>query len=131
MCNYCCNPCILKASSYTVNTSSFVINTGSTLATLCNGEEFKLITCATFPAVTTVVPVYININGTNYPVQDTLGNNLMSDQIRCRRQYCLIFGTNPAHFKLRSCAKCSQAVASSVATSTASNTTASTEVSNG
>lgn len=105
----------LKATSYVVDTTSFVIVATPTcpcagsLEELCNGECFRLITCLAFPAITTLVPVYIQINGTNYPVLDSLGNTLMSDQIRCRRAYRVAFGTMPNHFIVKQCVLPSQA----------------------
>lgn len=105
----------LKATSYTVTGSDFTIVTApvcpcrGTLSQLCNGEMVRLITCLAFPAVTTLVPVFIQINGNNYPVLDHYGNTLYSDQIRCRRVYRLVFGTNPARFMVKQCLEPSQA----------------------
>lgn len=110
----------LRAGSYTVGSTAFTINAiqtcpcKGTLTRLCNGEQFKLITCLSFPAVTNLVPVYISINGTSYPVLDEFGNTLMSDQIRCRRCYKIVFGTNPKHFIVRQCLCPSQATPTSV-----------------
>lgn len=105
----------LRATSYTVTASAFTIIASpactcrESLTQLRNGELFRLITCLAFPAVTTLVPVYISINGTSYPVLDEYGNTLMSDQIRCRRAYRLVFGTKDNHFMIRQCLEPSQA----------------------
>ena len=104
----------LRAGSYTVGATGFTINAiqscpCKSITKLCNGEYFKLITCLSFPAVTSLVPVFIALNGVSYPVLDEFGNTLMSDQIRCRRCYKLAFGTNPNHFIVKQCLCPSQA----------------------
>ena len=104
----------LRAGSYTVGSTGFTINAiqscpCKSISTLCNGEQFKLITCLSFPAVTNLVPVFITLNGVSYPVLDEFGNTLMSDQIRCRRCYRLVFGTNANHFMVKQCLCPSQA----------------------
>lgn len=97
----------LRATSYTVGSTAFTINAAKacqcngSINRLDNGEYFELITCLSFPAVTTLVPVFISISGTSYPVLDQYGNILMSDQIRSRRRYKLAFGTNKGHFIVR------------------------------
>lgn len=126
----------LRAGSYTVGPTSFTINAiqtcpcKGTISRLCNGEQFKLITCLSFPAVTNLVPVFISINGTSYPVLDEFGNTLMSDQIRCRRCYRLVFGTNARHFMVKQCLCPSQATPTSVTIPVATASTAETPSSN-
>lgn len=118
----------LRASSYTVGSTGFTINAiqtcpcKGTITTLHNGEQFKLITCLSFPAVTTLVPVYIALNGVSYPVLDEFGNTLMSDQIRCRRCYRLTFGTNSKHFIVGQCLCPSQATPSTITATPSSDT---------
>lgn len=110
----------LHATGYTTTASAFIIAATPTcichdpVDTLYNGELFKLVTCITVPAMTSILPVYITVNGVNYPVQDIIGNNLMSDKIHSRRRYRLVFGTNPAHFKLTTCVGTSQATGESI-----------------
>ena len=109
----------LRAGSYTVGATGFTINAiqncpCKAITKLCNGEQFKLITCLSFPAVTNLVPVFIVLNGTSYPVLDEYGNTLMSDQIRCRRCYKLVFGTNPVHFIVKQCLCPSQSTPTSI-----------------
>lgn len=105
----------LRATSYNVEPTAFTIIASpactcrTSLTQLRNGECFRLITCLAFPAVTTLVPVYLSINGTSYPVLDEFGNTLMSDQIRCRRAYRLTFGTASGHFIVNQCLEPSQA----------------------
>ena len=117
----------LKATSYNVTGTEFTIVASQscpcdgTLSTLYNGQCLKLITCLPFPAVTTLVPVQIQINGNNYPVLDQYGNTLMSDQIKCRQCYKLVFGTYQSHFQVKQYLCPSQAAPSSVAVTTPSS----------
>ena len=114
---------IIRATSYTIG-NSFNINTNFSIRDLDNGMRFLLVLPIDFPAMTTIVPVYvvINVNGvaTNIPIQDIIGNNLMSDQLRFlpqRRNCCrcekivrIIYGSNPSHFKVLQCLPESSAV---------------------
>ena len=110
----------LKATQYVNNGSTFNIivepirQCCETLTRLRNGEQVELITCLTFPATSTLLPVYIQIGTNTYPVLDRLGNDLMTDQIRSRRRYRLLFGTEEPHFIVNQCLNASQAAASSV-----------------
>ena len=115
----------LRAGSYTVGSTGFTINAiqscpCKSITTLRNGEQFKLITCLSFPAVTNLVPVFITLNGVSYPVLDEFGNTLMSDQIRCRRCYRLVFGTNANHFMVKQCLCSSQATPTQINTNPSS-----------
>lgn len=125
----------LRATEYTVG-SAFNITAATSkccqsISQLCNGECFRLITCLPFPAVTSLLPVTITVNGTAYNVLDQFGNTLNSDQIRCRRAYTLVFGTYQPHFMVKTCLPPSQAAPSCVtpsSSSTASNTESVKEV---
>lgn len=124
----CNNNCdchkVIRATSYTVG-NSFNINTNFSINDLDNGRRFILTLPVDLPAMTTIVPVYlvITVNGTsqNIPMQNIIGNNLMSDQLRffTRRGNCdcnrrgvarIIFGSNPSHFKVLQCLPESAAV---------------------
>ena len=112
---FCQERQFIKVTSVTISDGTMVLNTGVTGKTLINGERNVFCICSSIPASTTVVPVYININGTNYAIQDWLGNALQSDQIKCRQAYVGMWGTlSPIHFKLCTCTKRSQAAPSSV-----------------
>lgn len=124
----------LRATEYNVTGTDFTITASpakcckTNLTQLCNGQKFCLITCLSFPSVTTLVPVQIEINGNTYPVLDYLGNTLMSDQIRSRRCYKLTFGTYQSHFIVKQCLPPSQATPSCVAATAPSTATANYEV---
>lgn len=115
---------VIRATSYTVG-SSFNINTDFSINALTNCQRFVLTLPVDLPAMTTIVPVVlvINVNGvaTNIPMQDIVGNDLMSDQLRffCRKGNCdcnrmgvarIIYGSNPAHFKVLQCLPESSAI---------------------
>lgn len=115
---------VIRATSYTVG-NSFNINTDFEIGDLDNGMRFILSLPVDLPPMTTIVPVYvvIKVNGvvTNIPVQDIIGNNLMSDQLRffnrvgnceCNRKGVvrIIYGSNPIHFKVLQCLPESAAV---------------------
>lgn len=112
-CNNCkCNN-VIRANSYTVG-ETFNINTTFDLDTTKNGKRYVLVLNEDLPSMTTIVPVTIivRVNGTDtaIPVQDIIGNNLMSDQLRfigdrkcCDRVIRIIFGNNPNHFKVLQC----------------------------
>ena len=113
--NYCQQRQFIKVTSVEITGGTMVLNTGITGKTIFNGEKSVICICSTIPASTTVVPVVININGTNIAMQDCLGNVLQSDQIECRHPYVGIWGTlAPIHFKLCTSTDRSQATATSV-----------------
>ena len=49
------------------------------------------------------LPVEITIGSTTYPMYTRSGNLLRADQLRCRKLYPIIFGTDPNHFSLVNC----------------------------
>lgn len=118
----------LRATGYTVSDTEMKIDAVPTctckgaLTSLRNNEMFHLITCLAFPALTSVLPVYVTINGNDIPVMTENGNTLMSDQIRSQRRYCLRYGTNPSHFITEQCLPLSQATASVTTLTTPSTT---------
>lgn len=112
---------IITPTSYTVG-ATFNINTSFTDSDLENGKRYILVLNQNLPAMTTIVPVYLQVNGTYYPMQDLLGNSLMSDQLRFfprSASNCgcgssgvarIIFGSNVGHFKVLVCLPTSSAV---------------------
>lgn len=120
MANCNCNKKIVS-ESYTVG-ATFNINTTFTDDDLRNCKRYLLVLDEQLPAMTTIVPVYLQVNGSYYPVQDILGNNLMSDQLKsfpnvangcgcnCAKVARIVFGSNPEHFKVLICLPQSSAV---------------------
>lgn len=73
-------------------------------------RSILLLTCPSLPTMSTVVPVYVKIQGSTIPLNDAIGNTLFSDQLLSGRRYDIIFGGTPSHFRLRHCSNLSRAV---------------------
>lgn len=100
MCNCQCNT--IKVTSVLIGgffelVSSFKTND------LDNQERFRMIICTSIPAQSTLLPVYVLVNGNTYPLLDNIGNTVMSDQLRARHCYTLVFGNHPGHFTILNC----------------------------
>lgn len=72
-------------------------------ATLTNLKRFCLVLAQSLPSGANTLPVQIQIGTTVYPVYTRTGNLLRADQIRCRRVYPIIFGSDPNHFSMLCC----------------------------
>ena len=107
-----CTPCcenILRVTSISNTGGSLFFVTNSTI-TPKNGCKYLLkIPCSILPltALTTINQVYVVVNGANIPLQECLGNNVYTDQIRCmNKDDCgniilrLVYGSTPTHFKI-------------------------------
>ena len=68
-----------------------------------NGECLQVRLAQAIPSTGTPLPVEILMGTTAYPLLKPCGNNVMSDQLRTCRRYCLRVGTNPNHFTVRRC----------------------------
>lgn len=93
---------IIKPVSYTAG-GNFIINTNFTDTDAENRKRYELILTVNLPSMTTIVPVFITFNGTNIPMLDDIGNNLMSDQLHTRKRYRLVYGINPKHLTVLNC----------------------------
>ena len=69
--------------------------------TFNNGECIGVRIVQAIPSNGTPLPVNIVMGATSYPLLKPCGNNVMSDQLRSGRTYCLRVGTNPNHFTVR------------------------------
>ena len=104
-----------KVTGVTVSTTEIALNTAIQNISICNGQNVCIcLKDVDFPASTTVLPVFIQINGTNVPLLDSIGNTLFSDQIKCIKCLPGVWGTNPLHIKVCSPRPRSQAAALSV-----------------
>lgn len=92
----------IKSSSITTTSTNLVI-TLSTTPTLTNLKRFCLVLAQSLPSGANTLPVQIQIGTTVYPVYTRTGNLLRADQIRCRRVYPIIFGSDPNHFSMLCC----------------------------
>lgn len=99
----------IKITTVTVSDTQFLLETSITNATIYNGQRVRLCVHANIPATSTVVPVFLVINGENIPLMDSIGNTLQSDQVRNCYCYCGVFGTEPLHLKLNTVTAKSQA----------------------
>lgn len=63
---------------------------------LQNHQRIKLIICQNIPQG--VGQVFINDDSTEYPLMTRTGNYVRADQLRCRKCYELVFGSDPLHF---------------------------------
>lgn len=96
--NVFCEPCrTIFSSGYGTTATEFVILTDK-MYNLCNHKGFKLILCQKLPSVATALPVFIQINGVNYPLLDKFGNTFRVDELKTRCPYRIVFGTDPVHF---------------------------------
>lgn len=66
-------------------------------------KRFCLVLAQSLPSGANTLPVQIQIGTTVYPVYTHTGNLLRADQIRCRRVYPIIFGSDPNHFSMLCC----------------------------
>lgn len=92
----------IKSSSITTTSTNLVI-TLSTTPTLTNLKRFCLVLAQSLPSGANTLPVQIQIGTMVYPVYTRTGNLLRADQIRCRRVYPIIFGSDPNHFSMLCC----------------------------
>ena len=104
----------IRINSVSSTATEFLLETTITNTTIYNGQRIRFCIQADIPSTTTVVPVFIVVNGVNIPLMDALGNTLQSDQIRNCLCYTAVFGTEPLHLKLCSVTYKSQATATSV-----------------
>ena len=105
----CCCANILRATSVTQGTGTFVFETENTITPVNNGKYIFKCPVSLLPtsAITAVEQVYVSLGETQIPLQCKLGNNVFSDQIRCFNvDNCnnivlrLTYGSTPAHFKI-------------------------------
>ena len=89
---------MLKSTSYVVNGGTFYIITNGTNLTLHNRMTFSLVLCQNIPVQTEILPVSIQVNGTNYPLLDRYGNRVMITDLHTRCRYSLVYGSESPHF---------------------------------
>lgn len=123
-----CTPCcenVLRVTSISNTGESFFFVTNSTI-TPKNGCSYILkVPCYLLPqtAITTINQVYVVVNSVNIPLQECIGNNVYTDQIRyfnvdrCGNVVLrLVYGSTPAHFKIVSQKLCSSNAYGTLAT---------------
>lgn len=131
-----CTPCcenVLRVTSISNTGGSFFFVTNSTIAPK-NGCNYILkVPCYLLPqtSTTTINQVYVVVNRVNIPLQECIGNNVYTDQIRyfnvdsCGNVVLrLVYGSTPAHFKIVSQKLCSSNAYGTSATATTLSATA-------
>lgn len=134
-----CTPCcenVLRVTSISATGGSFFFVTNSTV-TPKNGCKYLLkVPCSLIPqtAFTTISQVYVVVNGVNIPLQECIGNNVYTDQIRCmNKDNCgnivlrLVYGSAPTHFKIISQKLCCSNAYPMTVTTTATAATPASE----
>lgn len=96
----CCN--IVCSTEIALNGTAS-LNITIPTKTYNNGECFGLCLQQDIPSSGTPLPVNIVMGTSTYPLLKPCGNQVMSDQLRTKRTYCLRAGGNPAHFTVTSC----------------------------
>ena len=94
---------IIKPVNYVIGDNlNFIVNNNLDFK---NGDKAILIISST-PSIEQIKPVVLQFDNVVCPIQDILGNNLMSDQLRMLPKSTsgsivrMAFGSNPKHFKI-------------------------------
>lgn len=103
-CNNCpCKERIIRTTA--VATAGTAPNQTLTLTipatTFRENECFKLIICQTIPATAGTAKVNIVSGSTTIPVLNRIGNSMRADQLRCRKCYLAVYGSDTAHVLIK------------------------------
>lgn len=93
----------IKSTSIVMAGSQLLINIPA--VTLVNHQEFKLILCQPIPANAGVSQVLLQTPTQTIEMRVRTGNYLRADQIKCRRCYDMVYGTDPVHASMLCCLK--------------------------
>lgn len=132
-CKQCCEN-ILRVTSVSTDGSTFTTDSTITPKNCC--KYIIKVPCSLIPAAasTTITQVVVVVNGTKIPLQECIGNNVYTDQIRffnvdnCGNIILrVVYGSTPAHFKILNQQICaSNAYGTTAATATAKASTKAT-----
>lgn len=90
---------ITAGTTFNINCSNFIPYNGCWYSmTLCQ--------CLNQTEATGTEPVTITLDGTEYPVLDEIGNNLVSGRLDGFKRYRLRYGNDDPHFLLYGCRCC-------------------------
>lgn len=126
-CRQCCEN-ILHVVSVTASGGNLLFTTNSTITPKNDCRYILKIPCTIIPQTpfNAVVPVFVVVNGVNIPLQECIGNNVYSDQVRCmNKDNCgnivlrLVYGSTPTHFKIISQKLCCSTAYGTTATAAA------------
>jgi len=88
----------IKSTSIAMSGSQLVITIPA--VTLTNHQRFRLILCQNIPTAAAVSQVILATPTQTMNMFVRTGNYLRADQIRCRRVYEMVYGTDPLHVSM-------------------------------
>lgn len=92
---------IVKSTSIVISGTQLVINIPE--VTLTNHQHFKLVLCQNIPATAGVSQVIVATPTQTINAFVVTGNYLRADQIKCRKCYEMVYGTDPLHVSMVRC----------------------------
>lgn len=92
---------IVKSTSIVISGTQLVINIPE--VTLTNHQHFKLVLCQNIPTTAGVSQVIVATPTQTINAFVVTGNYLRADQIKCRRCYEMVYGTDPLHVSMVRC----------------------------
>lgn len=98
-----CDILTIKSTSIVMAGSQLLINIPA--VTLTNHQEFKLILCQPIPTTAGVSQVLLQTPTATIEMRLRTGNYVRADQLKCRRCYDMVYGTDPVHASMLCCLK--------------------------
>lgn len=98
-----CDILTIKSTSIVMAGSQLLINIPA--VTLANHQEFKLILCQPIPRTAGVSQVLLQTPTATIEMRLRTGNYVRADQLKCRRCYDMVYGTDPVHASMLCCLK--------------------------
>lgn len=98
-----CDILTIKSTSIVMDGSQLLINIPA--VTLANHQEFKLILCQPIPTTAGVSQVLLQTPTATIEMRLRTGNYVRADQLKCRRCYDMVYGTDPVHASMLCCLK--------------------------
>lgn len=96
-----CETLTVKSTSIVVSGTQLLINIPA--LTLTNHQEFKLVLCQQIPAAAAVDQVLLQTPSATIEMRLRTGNYVRADQLRCRKCYPMVYGTDPVHASMLCC----------------------------
>ena len=88
----------IKSTSIAMSGNQLIITVPA--VTLTNHQRFRLILCQNIPTTAAVSQVILATPTQTMNMFVRTGNYLHADQIRCRRVYEMVYGTDPFHVSM-------------------------------
>lgn len=94
-----CNEILtIKSTSIVVTGTQLTINIPE--VTLVNNQRFRLILCQSIPTDAAVDQVILATPTQTIEMRLRTGNYVRADQLKCRRCYDMVYGTDPLHVSM-------------------------------